>query len=297
MRARVATAYPRTCRERTGRTVAAPCAGPFISVIHSTNHFVWDDMPGMNASESSDLARKRPFGGEPPPEHGGHRGRRAVPGAPQRRRTDQRRSGGQRDRQRRGAAPLQRLPQASRSSPGRWGSPCSGRTVGRSNLRADAHRRRLYLRPGTSPGGWPSATRDPISSRSAPIRLTVRSTPLPRASKRDGARIERLRGGGLAVANSARPNSYFVAFPDSKALVEVYSPKPDRARELVRTTASCRSPRPSAARRARLRARGRPARGGSPRDRAVADDDVAFQQARQLSGRSPRDVLSSSRDR
>jgi len=55
-----------------------------------------------------------------------------------------------------------------------------------------------------------------------------------RASKRPGARVEQLPGGGLAVANRSRPSSWYLAYPDGEELIEVYSPKPARARELVR---------------------------------------------------------------
>ncbi len=55
------------------------------------------------------------------------------------------------------------------------------------------------------------------------------------ASKRDGAQVEELPDGGLGVANKTRPTSWYVAFPDGKELIEVFSPKPGRARELVRT--------------------------------------------------------------
>ena len=56
-----------------------------------------------------------------------------------------------------------------------------------------------------------------------------------RASKRSGAQVEKLDDDGLAVANRSRPSSWYVAFPDSEELVEVYSPKAGRARQLVRS--------------------------------------------------------------
>jgi hypothetical protein len=55
------------------------------------------------------------------------------------------------------------------------------------------------------------------------------------ASKRSGAQVEKLDDDGLAVANRSRPSSWYVAFPDSEELVEVFSPEAGRARELVRT--------------------------------------------------------------
>lgn len=55
------------------------------------------------------------------------------------------------------------------------------------------------------------------------------------ASKRSGAQVEKLDDDGIAVANRSRPSSWYIAFPDSEELVEVFSPKAGRARELVRT--------------------------------------------------------------
>lgn len=54
-------------------------------------------------------------------------------------------------------------------------------------------------------------------------------------SKQPGAQVEKLANGGLGVANKAQPTSWYVAYPDGKELIEVYSPKAGRARELVRT--------------------------------------------------------------
>jgi len=75
-----------------------------------------------------------------------------------------------------------------------------------------------------------------------PNFLTVGSYPqadpfktVMQASKRSGAQVEKLDDGGLAVANRSRPNSWYVAFPGSEELVEVFSPKAGRARQLVRT--------------------------------------------------------------
>ena len=54
------------------------------------------------------------------------------------------------------------------------------------------------------------------------------------ASKRPGAQVEQLEDEGLAFASRSRPNSWYVAYPGSEELVEVFSPRPGRARELVR---------------------------------------------------------------
>ncbi len=54
------------------------------------------------------------------------------------------------------------------------------------------------------------------------------------ASKRPGAQVEKLEDEGVASASRSRPNSWYIAYPDSEELVEVFSPRPGRARELVR---------------------------------------------------------------
>ncbi|MBA2349599.1 MAG: hypothetical protein H0V81_15030 [Solirubrobacterales bacterium] len=56
-----------------------------------------------------------------------------------------------------------------------------------------------------------------------------------KAATRKGAQSETLADGGLAVVNRARPNSWYLAYPDVGELVEVYSPRAGRARQLVRT--------------------------------------------------------------
>lgn len=74
-----------------------------------------------------------------------------------------------------------------------------------------------------------------------PDFLTVgtypQDTPLAtveQAAERSGAKTEKLDDDGLAVANRVRPNSWYLAYPDVDELVEVFSPKAGRARELVR---------------------------------------------------------------
>lgn len=74
-----------------------------------------------------------------------------------------------------------------------------------------------------------------------PNFLTVGSYPMndpfktvTQAAERPGAQVEELEDGGRAVANRSRPNSWYVAYPDSKELVEVFSPRAGRARTLVR---------------------------------------------------------------
>jgi hypothetical protein len=53
------------------------------------------------------------------------------------------------------------------------------------------------------------------------------------ASKRKGARSQKLQNGGLALINPGRPSSVYLAYPRGKYQVEVYDPSPARARELV----------------------------------------------------------------
>ncbi len=86
-----------------------------------------------------------------------------------------------------------------------------------------------YLTGGAKPGD------------ERPDFLTVGTYPekqpfatVEKAAARKGAQAEKLADGGLAVANRARPNSWYLAFPDGKELVEVFSPRAGRARELVR---------------------------------------------------------------
>ena len=52
-------------------------------------------------------------------------------------------------------------------------------------------------------------------------------------AKRKGALTKELPGGGLAVAQSDRPNSVFFAYPESAVLIEVFDPTAGRAETLV----------------------------------------------------------------
>lgn len=54
------------------------------------------------------------------------------------------------------------------------------------------------------------------------------------SSEREGAQVDELADGGLAVANADRPGSIYLAYPGSKVLVEVFAPDPAQARKLVR---------------------------------------------------------------
>jgi hypothetical protein len=74
----------------------------------------------------------------------------------------------------------------------------------------------------------------------SPSYLTVATYPLANgyarvvaASRREGAEARRIRGGGLAVLDSQRPSSVYLAYPRGKYQVEVYHPSPNRARDLV----------------------------------------------------------------
>jgi hypothetical protein len=73
-----------------------------------------------------------------------------------------------------------------------------------------------------------------------PLYLTVATYELPRAyavvaeaANRRGAADRRLPGGGLAVWQTARPTSIYLARAGSDRLVEVFDPDPQRARDLI----------------------------------------------------------------
>jgi hypothetical protein len=73
-----------------------------------------------------------------------------------------------------------------------------------------------------------------------PSYLTVATYPIENgyarvvaASRNEGADAERLPNGGLAVVDSRRPSSVYLAYRGGKYQVEVYHPSPTRARELV----------------------------------------------------------------
>jgi hypothetical protein len=77
---------------------------------------------------------------------------------------------------------------------------------------------------------------------SRPEFLTVGTYPqanayqnIQTAAKRKGARETKLSGGGLAVENSARPTSVYVAYPNSSLLIEVFDPSAKVARTIVRS--------------------------------------------------------------
>ncbi len=114
-----------------------------------------------------------------------------------------------------------------RTSPIYWAGTARGRTYELTET-PDGSVYLRYLERGVRVG-------DP-----RPNYLTVGTYPQPdalatvtKASKRQGAQVERLEDDGLAVANRARPNSWYLAYPGSEELVEVFSPKAERARDLV----------------------------------------------------------------
>ena len=83
-------------------------------------------------------------------------------------------------------------------------------------------------------------TEDAEAGDPSPGYLTVATYPLDNgyarvvaASKRKGAKARKIRGGGLAVLDSQRPSSVYLAYPRGKYQVEVYHPSPRRARDLV----------------------------------------------------------------
>jgi hypothetical protein len=73
-----------------------------------------------------------------------------------------------------------------------------------------------------------------------PNFLTVGSYPtrkaysiLQRQGRRRGNTTDKLEGGGIAVSSESRPQSVYLAYPDSDVQVEVYDPSASRARRLV----------------------------------------------------------------
>jgi len=116
-----------------------------------------------------------------------------------------------------------------RKRPIYWVGPSEGRTYELTQT-ADGLAYVRYLEPGVKVGD------------TRPDFLTVGTYPqsdpfktVTQASERSGAQEEKLDDDGLAVANRSRPTSWYVAFPDSEELVEVFAPNPARARQLVRT--------------------------------------------------------------
>ncbi len=116
-----------------------------------------------------------------------------------------------------------------RKRPIYWVGPSEGRTYELTQT-ADGWGYVRYLEPGVKVGD------------TRPDFLTVGTYPqsdpfktVTQASERSGAQVEKLDDDGLAVANRSRPTSWYVAFPDSEELVEVFAPNAARARQLVRT--------------------------------------------------------------
>lgn len=93
----------------------------------------------------------------------------------------------------------------------------------------DGQRYVRYLTGGARPG---DARPDFLTVGTYPEKEALAT--VENAVARAGAQSEQLPDGGVAVANRARPNSWYLAYPDGKELVEVFSPKAGRARELVR---------------------------------------------------------------
>jgi hypothetical protein len=56
-----------------------------------------------------------------------------------------------------------------------------------------------------------------------------------RAARRNGVRAAKVRGGGVAVANPAKPDSVYIGYPRTGLLVEVFHPSPASARRLARS--------------------------------------------------------------
>lgn len=110
-----------------------------------------------------------------------------------------------------------------------WAGPAGANT----QLELTRSGQNVYLRYLTG-GAQPGDTR--------PNFLTIGSygqadpvTTVQDALKQEGAQRLRVSGGGVGVYNPARPKSVYLAFPDGKELVEVYSPTDARAKTLVQS--------------------------------------------------------------
>jgi hypothetical protein len=73
-----------------------------------------------------------------------------------------------------------------------------------------------------------------------PNYLTVGSYPfkaayatLRQSSRQKGTKSGRLPGGGIYIVSRERPNSVYVAFPETDLQIEVFSPSASQARQLV----------------------------------------------------------------
>jgi len=133
-------------------------------------------------------------------------------------------------------------PESVASTPGRLAA--LSKTLGRPIYWAGSSEGRTYELTQTTDGSVYVRYLEPgvAIGDTRPDYLTVGTYPqsdpfktVKQASERAGARAEKLPRGGLAVANRSRPNSWYVAYPGTRELVEVFSPEAGRARELVRT--------------------------------------------------------------
>lgn len=127
------------------------------------------------------------------------------------------------------AASVQDLRAFASSSDGPlyWAGPAPGRTLELTETSLGQTYVR-YLGADAQPG-------DP-----RPIFTTIATYPgqrsfqkATRAAKLKGAKSRRSAGGGLAVWRESRPTSVYLAYPGQDALVEVFDPSPQRARELA----------------------------------------------------------------
>ena len=92
-----------------------------------------------------------------------------------------------------------------------------------------------YLPPGVKAGD------------KRPAYLTVGSYPnnnplnaVREAGSKKGSSVAKVPAGGEAVISGTSSNSVYLAYPNSKVLVEVWDPKPGRSAELVRSGAVVR---------------------------------------------------------
>jgi len=121
---------------------------------------------------------------------------------------------------------LQQL-STSRDRPVFWAGPRSGSKYELTETKDGS----VYVRylSGDADAGDPS-----------PSYLTVATYPLDdgyqrvvAASKRRGTETTELQDGGLALVDSGRPSSVYLAYPRGNYQVEVYDPSPEVAMDLV----------------------------------------------------------------
>ena len=108
-----------------------------------------------------------------------------------------------------------------------WAGPKRGYTYELTQTK-DGNVYVRYLPPGVPVG---VASADFLAVGTYPQADPMQS--IRQARSREGEVVSKLRGGGVAVSDSTKPNSVYFAYPGSKLLVEAYAPAASRARTLV----------------------------------------------------------------